>query len=81
MKKGMALKASTRKHKIRSVRRHTVMFVYECVHFMIYSSTSKYNTFNNEFREDRIKDKGKSKPEETRERKKDRGGRLRISGP
>lgn len=30
MKKGMALKASTRKHKIRSVRRHTVMFVYEC---------------------------------------------------
>lgn len=57
MKKGMALKASTRKHKIRTVRRHTVMFVYECVHFMIYSSTSKYNAFNNEFREDRIKDK------------------------
>lgn len=77
----MASKTSMRKHKVRSVRRHTDMCVYECVHFMIYSSPSKYNTFNNEFRADRIKGKGKSKPRETRGKKKDRGGRFRFSGP
>lgn len=51
------------------------------MHFMIYSSISKYNTFNNEFRADRIKDKGRRKPGETRERKKHRGGRFRFSEP
>lgn len=36
---------------------------------MIYSAISKCHTFNNEFRADRIKDKGRRKPGETRERK------------